>query len=163
MSLVLRRVSAAPPYDSLKMRLIAPAIALLILTLTACSNGHDTLSSDAEKLNIDSRFEFLVERRWGPETCYAGDCPAVDRYYLSDEAPDATCETVAGLLEADGRAVDALEHEYCDYVTTIGSVRFAIIVTDPMTEIPADDQTLSPLPVTQQHESMILVNATSSG
>jgi hypothetical protein len=145
------------------MRLIIPAMVLLILALAGCSDGHERLSSDANKLGLDSKFEFLVERRWGPEICFAGGCPAVDRYYLSDAAPEATCEMVAELLEADGLAVDVMEHEYCDYMTTIDNVRFDVVVTGPMTEIPPDDQTLYPFPVRVEHESMIVVNASGGG
>jgi len=42
-------------------------LAVFCLLLAACSNGHDSLSSDVQALGFEDSFDFLVERRVGPE------------------------------------------------------------------------------------------------
>ena len=42
----------------------------------------------------------------------------------------------------------------------IDSLRLDVRVIDPLVEIPPDDQTLNPFPVTDPHEAMVVVRAT---
>jgi hypothetical protein len=131
------------------------------LLLSGCANGHDSLSSDVQSLGFDESFELLVERRTGPEQCFAADCPAITRYYLSDQASEQACLDVEELLEGTDVSVDLiLGEERCRYLGLIGSLRLDVRATDPITEVPPDDQTLNPFPVTDPHEAMVVVRAT---
>ena len=58
------------------------------------------LVEDVQSLGFEGSFEFLVERRVGPEQCLAADCPAIVRYYLSQQDLGATCQTVGSSPES---------------------------------------------------------------
>ncbi len=136
-------------------------LVLVCLILAACSNGHDSLSKDVQSLGFEGSFEFLVERRVGPEQCLAADCPAIVRYYLSQQDLGATCQTVGSLLgETDVSDDPILGEESCRSLGMIDSLRLDVRVIDPLVEIPPDDQTLNPFPVTDPHEAMVVARAT---
>ncbi len=136
---------------------------LLVLSLlvAACTSGHDALSNEVEEAGFEDRFDFLVERRVGPEQCFAGDCPAITRYYLSDEDAAQTCLAVEELLEGTNVSTEpTLGDETCRYLGSIGDTRLDVRATDPITEIPPDDQTLNPFAVTDPHAAVVVVRAT---
>lgn len=134
---------------------------LVCLALVAsCSNGHDSLSGDVQALGFEDSFEFLVERRVGPEQCFAADCPAIVRYYLSEQEPEASCGAVEELLAETVSADRILGEERCRFLGMIDSLRLDVRATDPLSEIPPDDQTLNPFPVPDPHQAMVVVRAT---
>jgi hypothetical protein len=135
-------------------------LAAVGVLVTACSNGHDSLSSDVRFLRFEDSFEFLVERRIGPDRCFMADCPAVVRYYLSDQDPELTCRELGGRLDGTGLSLDrTLGAETCRYLGVVGSVLVDVRADNPITEIPPDDQTLYPFPVTAPHDAVVVVRA----
>ena len=137
-----------------------PWVVAALLLAAGCSNGHDTLSSEVQSVGFEDSFEFLVERRIGPEQCFMADCPAIDRYYLTDQDPESSCVVIGELLAGTEVSPDLiLGEESCRYLGSIGSVRLDVRATDPITEIPPDDQTLYPFPVTDPHGAVVVVSA----
>lgn len=138
-----------------------PWVVAAFLLLASCSSGHDSLSSEVQSVGFEDSFEFLVERRVGPEQCFMADCPAIVRYYLTDQNPESACLGIDELLEGTDVSPDrVLGEESCRYLGSIGSVRLDVRATDPINEIPPDDQTLNPLSVTDPHGAVVVVRAT---
>ena len=89
------------------------------------------------------------------------DCPAIARYYLTDLGPESSCLKVGELFEGTDVSIDrVLGGERCRYLGLVDSVRLDVRVTDPITEIPPDGQTLYPFPVTEPHDAAIVIHAT---
>ena len=89
------------------------------------------------------------------------DCPAIVRYYLTDQDPESSCLVIGELLDGTEVSPDpVLGEESCRYLGLIGSVRLDVRATDPTIEIPPDDQTLNPFPVTEPHGAVVVVRAT---
>lgn len=136
------------------------AFITLVLVVAAFSGGHDNLSKTIDGLDLPDQLVEVAKVRYGPETCFAGDCPHVDRYYASPVGPDETCvimEEWANDQDLDRRGPG--EPVRCDFAGSINSDFITILVVPPLSEAPAAGLSLEPIPIELGHEAIVIVGA----
>jgi hypothetical protein len=129
----------------------------LALTLVACG-GHSRLSGAIDGLDLPGDLVEIGEVQSGPDTCFAGDCPAVDRYYVSQQNPERTCAAIEPWADENGLApANVGEGSSCRFGGSLDGNQLQIIVLPPQDAIPAYGESLDPQPVDVDHKAVVMV------
>ena len=136
---------------------------IIVVVVGACSivrsslSGHEALLGELDDIALPPGLTLIVDREVGPSECFAGDCPAVDRYYASSAPPDKMCAQVSELAASLGLAQRDAE-QGCLYSGSLESgSRLDIRVSSPQEEIAAYGNTVLATPVEVPHEAILLL------
>lgn len=139
---------------------IAAAFFIATLLLMACSDGHADLARSLDRLDVPENLVAIDEIRYGPSTPFAGDRPHVDRYYVSEDTPDETCEWISTWAEENGLTENPAQGSVrCTFTGTVESAFINVIVTTPMKEIPAGEGRIEATPIELDHGAVVLITA----
>lgn len=143
-------------YWQIWSRRVAPALALLVLA-TGCS-GHNRLSTAIDDLDLPGDFVEVAEMRDGPGLNVGSDYPRVSKFYLSQNSPQQTCETMRIWSSERGLSEEIVPDDTfvsCRFSGAIDSNQISILVMPPLTDIPALDPSADPIPIDVEHEAVV--------
>jgi hypothetical protein len=130
----------------------------LSFLLAACG-GHSRLSDAIDDLDLPGDLVEVGEVQVGPDTCIAGDCPAVDRYYVSQELPAQTCATIEPWADENGLTTrSGGEDSVCQFGGSFDGDQLEIVVLPTLDAIPAYGDSIEPQVINVDHKAVVLVS-----
>jgi hypothetical protein len=84
-------------------------IAAATVAISSCGEAllHSGLRARLATFPAPSHLVLVHQEETGPSSCFAGDCPRVARYYLSEQNLDVTCRDVRSAVDGwDFQPVD---------------------------------------------------------
>jgi hypothetical protein len=134
---------------------------VLALLLAACS-GHTRIARTIDSLDLPGELTQVGEFEGGPNSCFAGDCPSVDRFYVSQSDSDDVCASMRKWATANGLSErSAGELTSCRFYGRVSSTDINIHVSPPMDEIPPVGNAIKPTPIDIDHQAVVGVSAQS--